>query len=126
MAAALAEIAHVLGIDPARETEPGLTPHPMTPERAADFRHFVEHDFDALLADTFDPRSALGTGVRVVPAVGRTTPGAVFGRRCAEEPAKALGTEPAEFPGGHNGDLSHPSAYAARLREVLEPSRTTV
>ncbi|MFB9833706.1 alpha/beta fold hydrolase [Actinoallomurus acaciae] len=126
MAAALAEIARVLGIDPARETEPGLTPHPMTPERAADFRYFVEHDFGAVLADTFDPRAALETGVRVVPAVGRTTPGTVFDRRCAEELAKALGAEPAEFPGGHNGDLSHPRAYAARLREVLETSRTTV
>ncbi|GAA4493519.1 hypothetical protein GCM10023191_031080 [Actinoallomurus oryzae] len=44
----------------------------------------------------------------------------------SEELAKALGTEPAEFPGGHNGDLSHPRAYAARLREVLETSQAMV
>lgn len=58
--------------------------------------------------------------VRVVPAVGRTTPRTVFDRRCAEELAAVLGTVPVEFPGGHNGNLTHPAAYAARLRDALQ------
>jgi hypothetical protein len=43
----------------------------------------------------------------------------VFDHRCAQELSHLVGTEVAEFPGGHNGNLSHPKAYAARLREVL-------
>ncbi|MFJ6936109.1 hypothetical protein [Streptomyces sp. NPDC101132] len=38
---------------------------------------------------------------------------------CAERLAALLGTETAEFPGGHNGSLTHPAGHAARLREVL-------
>ena len=32
--------------------------------------------------------------------------------------AGRLGSQPAQFPGGHNGFASHPDGFAARLREV--------
>lgn len=121
LAATVREVAKVLGIDPAnQETEPGLTPQPMTAERAADFAFFVERDFGAILGDTLEDVSALKDGpVRIVPAVGATTPLTIFDRRCAQALASLLGTEPATFPGGHNGNLTHPSAYAACLRSLL-------
>ncbi|MFG2296768.1 alpha/beta fold hydrolase [Streptomyces sp. NPDC048603] len=126
---ALAEVARVLGIDPvAQDREPGLTPQPGLAERAADFDFFLTRDLTAIVEDTFDPADlrALagpaergGAGPRIVPVTGRTTPRTVFDHRCAEELAASLGTETAEFPGGHNGNLTHPAAWAARLREVL-------
>ncbi|MEV7614417.1 alpha/beta hydrolase [Streptomyces sp. NPDC089799] len=126
---ALAEVARVLGIDPAsQDREPGLTPQPGLTERADDFEFFLTHDLAAIVGDTFDPAALAGpagsgprggAGPRIVPVTGRTTPRTVFDHRCAEELGTLLGTEPAEFPGGHNGNLTHPAAWAARLREVL-------
>jgi pimeloyl-ACP methyl ester carboxylesterase len=121
LGAVMKEIAKMLGIDPVgQETEPNLTRHPMTPERAADFTFFVEHDFGAVLSDTADVAALKDGTVRVLPAVGRTTPRTVLDRRCAEELASLRGTALAEFPGGHNGNLTHPSAFAERLRAVLK------
>ena len=117
-AAVFREVAKVLGIDPAnQDTEPGITPQPLTRQRTANFGFFVEHDFTAVIRDELDFTPP--AGVRVVPLIGRTTPPAVFDHRCARELAKLLGTDPVEFPGGHNGNLTHPAAYATRLREVL-------
>ncbi|MEV4473027.1 alpha/beta hydrolase [Nonomuraea sp. NPDC049504] len=117
---ALKAITEALGIDPAApDAEPGRTPHPMTPQRVADFGFFLEHDVTAVIGDTLPTGDLASTGARIVPAVGRTTPPAAFDRRCAQELAALLGTEPAEFPGGHNGNLTHPRAFAARLKEVL-------
>ncbi|MDX3264754.1 hypothetical protein PV336_37130 [Streptomyces sp. MI02-2A] len=56
---------------------------------------------------------------RIIPAAGRTTPHDVFDRRCADALSTLVGRETAEFPGGHNGNTSHPRAYATRLRQVL-------
>lgn len=116
----LPEIARVLGIDPhARDTEPDLTPQPMTDRRRADFARFIEHDFTAIIRDTLDPARLRGSATRIVPAVGTTTPPTVFDRRCAFALGELTGGEVEYFPGGHNGNTSHPRAYAARLREVL-------
>ncbi|WP_371493965.1 alpha/beta hydrolase [Kitasatospora sp. NBC_00374] len=115
----LPEIARVLGIDPRGETEPGLTPHPMDARRLANFDHFIRHDFSVIVQDTLEPADLRTAGTRIVPAVGRTTPVDVFDRRCAEALGRLLGAEVEEFPGGHNGNLSHPRAYARRVREVL-------
>ncbi|MBW5485945.1 alpha/beta fold hydrolase [Streptomyces bambusae] len=125
---ALGEVARVLGIDPAaQDREPGLTPQPGLSERAADFDFFLTRDLTAIVEDTFDPAelprpagpAGAGAGPRIVPVTGRTTPRTVFDQRCAEELAALLGTQTAEFPGGHNGNLTHPAAWATRLREVL-------
>jgi pimeloyl-ACP methyl ester carboxylesterase len=116
--ALLKEIGRALGIDLAnRDAEPDLTPQPMTVRRTANFRYFVEHDWTAAIADRLDPATL--KGAPIVPVAGRTTPHTVFDYRCAEELARLLGTDLVHFPGGHNGNTSHPRAYAARLREVL-------
>ncbi|GAA1209451.1 hypothetical protein [Streptomyces rhizosphaericus] len=72
-----------------------------------------------MLEDTLDTAALAATPTRIVPAVGRTTPKGVFDRRCAYALADALGTDVVELPGGHNGNTSHPSAYAASLRDLL-------
>ncbi|WP_449060327.1 hypothetical protein [Planomonospora algeriensis] len=59
------------------------------------------------------------TTTRILPAAGRMTPRDVFDYRCAQELADLMGTRIVEFPGGHNGNTTHPRAYASRLREVL-------
>ncbi|WP_222871977.1 alpha/beta fold hydrolase [Nonomuraea sp. PA05] len=116
---AIKEVARVLGITggPAGGgAEPGLTPQPMTAQRQANFDHFIRHDFTAVIDDNLD---LTGCRTRILPAAGLTTPPAVFDRRCADELAALLGTEVAMLPGGHNGNLTHPRAYAARLRDLL-------
>ena len=114
------EIARVLGIDPAnQDVEPGLTPQPLTPQRRANFEVFVEHDFTAIIRDTLNPTDIAITGTRIVPTAGRTTPRTVFDYRCAQELATLLDTDLVTFPGGHNGNTTHPRAYATQLRNVL-------
>ncbi|MFF8380995.1 alpha/beta fold hydrolase [Streptomyces sp. NPDC015661] len=116
----LPEIARTLGIDPANtDAEPDLTPQPMNAQRIANFDHFIRHDFSAIVHDTLDTTVLAGTGTRIVPAAGRTTPRTVFDYQCATSLAGLVGEELVEFPGGHNGNTSHPEAYAARLRQVL-------
>ncbi|MYW66490.1 alpha/beta fold hydrolase [Streptomyces sp. SID8379] len=118
--AAFPEMARVLGIDPLRqETEPDLTPMPLTPQRVANFAFFIERDFTAVVQAELDVDMLARSAVRIVPAVGRATPPEVFDRRCALELARIREVEAEEFPGGHNGNTTHPQAYAARLEEVL-------
>ncbi|MFE1952380.1 alpha/beta fold hydrolase [Streptomyces sp. NPDC059524] len=119
--AALPEMARVLGIDPVhQETEPDITPMPLTPQRATDFAFFIEQDFTAVVQAELDVEAVARSTVRIVPAVGRRTAPEVFDRHCALELARLRGTPAREFPGGHNGNTTHPRAYAARLTEVLE------
>lgn len=118
--AAFPEIARVLGIDPAhQETEPGLTPMPLTPRRLANFDFFINRDFTAVIDAELDLEALRTTPVRIVPAGGRTTGPSVFVGQCARSLAELVGREVVTFPGGHNGNTTHPRAYAARLRGVL-------
>ncbi|WP_079313556.1 alpha/beta fold hydrolase [Microbispora sp. GKU 823] len=120
LAEAFVKIAETLGIDPvAQDTEPGLTPHPMNDRRRAGFDFFIRNDFTAIARDTLDVAALGDTPVRVVPAFGRTTPRHVFDYRCAQELAALLGVEAREFPGGHNGNTTHPRAYATRIRDLV-------
>lgn len=120
LTAALRLVTKVLGIDPANpDAEPNLTPRPMTPERIRDFGFFIEHDFTAVIRDTLDVAALQRTPTRIIPIAGRTTPLTVFDRLAATALADLRGTEVIEFPGGHNGNLSHPRAYAEALRKTL-------
>lgn len=122
--AAFGAIARHLGIDPAHEdTEDGLTPQPMTHRRRANFAHFIGTEFTAVITDRLDPaepvRAAARTGTRIIPATGRTTPPAIHTHRCALALARLLGTQPAIFPGGHNGNTAFPHATAHTLKTTL-------
>ncbi|MFJ4932154.1 hypothetical protein [Streptomyces sp. NPDC088736] len=52
-------------------------------------------------------------------SAGRTTPRTVFDRRAVTALARLTGRAPQELPGGHNGNTTHPRAYAQRVREIL-------
>ncbi|MFK0194514.1 alpha/beta fold hydrolase [Kitasatospora sp. NPDC090308] len=120
LTATLPEIARVLGIDPtAADAEPGLTPQPVDARRAAGFDRLVRHDFTAVVEDVLDLAAVRATTTRIVPAAGRTTPPAVFDRRCAQALGALLDTPVELLPGGHNGNTSHPRAWAARLKQLL-------
>ncbi|AZM94055.1 alpha/beta hydrolase [Streptomyces sp. W1SF4] len=118
--AAVREAARVLGIDTSgKDSEPGLTPQPMSERRRDNFAYFIEHDFGAILQDTLDPAAVAASTTRILPAVGATTPSTVFDVACAHALADLVGCGIRVFPGGHNGNTSHPRAYAERLRAVL-------
>lgn len=120
--AAFKVIADILGIDPSSpDAEPGLTPQPMTPNRTANFDHFIRHDFSAVITDTLPVTRLARTRTRIVPAVGTTTPHHVFDYQCAEALAALVGTQVVRFPGGHNGNTAHPLGYATLLRQIFRP-----
>ena len=121
LSAAAKEIGKVLGIDPSnQDTEADVTPQPMTQQRIDNFDFFIRNDFTAIVNDTLGPADlAALTDLRIIPVVGRTTPSGIFDYRCAQELATLVGTPLGTFPGGHNGNTTHPKAYAARVREVL-------
>jgi pimeloyl-ACP methyl ester carboxylesterase len=68
-----------------------------------------QHDFGALRAAP--TRIILGVGTRSCQMMAGRAAVAVAGR---------LGTTPVTFPGGHDGFLSDPGAFAAVLRTVLD------
>lgn len=122
--AALAPMARTLGINPAdQEIEEGVQLPPITPERAGNFTYFIEQDFTAIREDWLDVARLARTGTRILPAIGRRTPAQVFDRLCAVELSQPMGVEVTEFPGGHNGNLTHPAAYAATIRELAAGNR---
>ncbi|WP_412543903.1 alpha/beta hydrolase [Longispora sp. K20-0274] len=117
---ALREIASTLGIDPTNPgAEPDLTPQPMNDQRIANFDHFIRHDLTAIMDDDLDPAAVRTSPVRIIPAAGAGTPRHVFDYRASQELATLVGHDVVEFPGGHNGNTTHPRAYAARLRSLL-------
>ncbi|MET9491872.1 alpha/beta hydrolase [Nocardia sp. NPDC006630] len=122
--AALAPMARTLGINPAdQEIEPGVQPIPISAERAANFSYFIEHDFTAVREDRLDVLRLQQTEVQIVPAWGRRTPQQVFDRKCTAELGKLVNVPIAEFPGGHNGNLTHPAAYAEQVRTLIASAR---
>lgn len=116
--ATVPRIAHALGIDPA-DGEPGRTEFPMDANRIANFDYFIRHDFIAAAGDELDPAGLANVRARIFAAAGTTTPHTVFDYQCANVLADLLGRHLETFPGGHNGNLSHPKAYAQRLHDVL-------
>ncbi|MFG1909710.1 alpha/beta fold hydrolase [Kribbella sp. NPDC048928] len=116
--ATIPEIVGSLGIDQSNG-EPGRTDFPMDANRLANFDYFIRHDFTAAATDELTPSDLTTSSATIVPAAGTTTPHTVFDYRCAEALADLLDQDLATFPGGHNGNLSHPKAYAQRLRDVL-------
>lgn len=104
-----------------RETDVQLAPP--TPQRAANFTFFLAHDAPAVRRYRLDIAALKAAQTRIVPAAGMTSRDA-WTHHCARALADRLGTEFAEFPGGHNGYIFHPRAIAAKLQDVLEASGT--
>jgi pimeloyl-ACP methyl ester carboxylesterase len=118
---AAATVAAALGINPhAQETESGVTQFPFTDQRAANFEYFLTNDLDAACTDTLR-LADIPHRSQVIPAVGHTSPPDGFDYLAALALAGHLGVAAQHFPGGHNGNLTHPRAFAERVRELLSP-----
>ncbi|WP_326819297.1 alpha/beta fold hydrolase [Streptosporangium sp. NBC_01756] len=122
--AAMTEMGALVGIDlTTLETEPDLTVQQQTPEqRAANIRFLLTNDVPALRRSTLvatDITALKNTPARIVPAAGHTSPIPAFPYQCAAALAGLLGTDLTYFPGCHNGNTTHPRAFATRLREIL-------
>lgn len=123
---ALPAIAASLGIDPANpDAEPDLTPQPMNDERRANFARFITADFTALRADPGCRDRLPGTTTRIIPAAGVTTPTTVFDYLAAHRLGALLDRPVTAFPGGHNGNTTHPRAWAGHLLAALSPRQET-
>ncbi|WP_068159977.1 alpha/beta fold hydrolase [Rhodococcus phenolicus] len=104
-----------------REPEVPL-PAPPSGRRIEDLEFFFTHDLPLVRTDNIPAEDISGLrhgSVRIVPAVGSTTPPDSLNRHAVVALAERLG-EPVEyFPGGHSGMTSHPRGFADRLVEVL-------
>ena len=121
--AAIAMVAAATGLDPAAmKTESGVTAVPMTEDRAADMTYYLTNDVAGLRRDTLGAAEvrAAAAGTRIIPAAGAGSTRA-WNHRCAEELAAVLDTPLVTFPGGHNGNTAFPTAFAARVHELLTP-----
>jgi pimeloyl-ACP methyl ester carboxylesterase len=92
------------------------------PERVANLSFFLTHDAPAVRLYRLDLAALEAAAAKITVAVGRTS-GAILPYRCAVALAERLGTQVEDFPGGHNGFVTHPRAFAKRLHEVLEAKR---
>ncbi|WP_439675567.1 alpha/beta fold hydrolase [Embleya sp. MST-111070] len=120
MGGAFPAITAHLGIEPGvEEREPDLTAQPMSARRMANFDFFIGREFPAVVDDVLSPDLVRSSATRMIPGVGATTGRRVFTRRCAVALEGVVGVAAAVFPGGHNGNLTHPRAFAAAVRGVL-------
>jgi pimeloyl-ACP methyl ester carboxylesterase len=115
--AAMLTFAAFAGIDPA-DREPDVVLMPLGPERLPNMEYFLTHDAPAVRRHRLDLAALKEASTRIVPAVGQAS-AHIWAHRCARLLAEELGTPYAEFPGGHNGSVFRPRAFAATLRDVL-------
>jgi pimeloyl-ACP methyl ester carboxylesterase len=115
--AAMKHFATLLEMD-FTDREPGCELPPVPSGRAANLDFFLSHDAPAVRTYRLDVDALKAAPTRTIPAVGKAS-GQIFPRRCALALGAELGVPVAEFPGGHAGPTTHPSGFAARLRQVL-------
>jgi pimeloyl-ACP methyl ester carboxylesterase len=101
------------------DREPDFELPAPTSQTAADREFFLTHDASAARRYRLDIAALRAAPTRIVPAGGRTSR-QYFPYICATALADRLGRQIVEFPGGHTGFLTHPRAFAATLRDVLD------
>ena len=116
--AAMRKFAAVAGIS-FDDLEPGVKLPQPTPQRAANLAYFLGHDAPAARRYRLDLDALKAAPARIVPAAGRASRDK-WTYRCVRALADRLGIEMVEFPGGHNGFISHPRAFAATLRGLID------
>ncbi len=111
------------GIDPSRmETEPGAKMPRPSERRAANTELFLSRDLPAVRDYEPDVLALKSAAPVIVPALGRASAG-IPTHRCSQALGELLSCEVVEFPGGHNGLMTHPDGFSARLRETLDRQR---
>jgi pimeloyl-ACP methyl ester carboxylesterase len=100
------------------DREPDVVLPQPSPLRAANLEFFHKYDAPAAHGYRLDIAGLKRASTRIVLAGGRASQ-EFWAHHSAEALANQLGTEFVEFPGGHNGHILHPRAFAVKLREVL-------
>jgi len=100
------------------DREPDVVLPQTSAQRVPNLEFFHKYDAPAAHKYRLDIAGLKKTSTRIVPAGGQTSR-EFWAHRSAEALADKLGTEFVEFPGGHNGHILHPRAFAEKLREVL-------
>ena len=104
------------------DREPDVVLPQPGPQRAANLEFF--HKYDAPVAHSYRlDIAALKKALTQIVLAGGHSSREFWAHHSAEALARELGTEFVEFPGGHNGHILHPRAFAAKLREVVGISR---
>ena len=109
-----------LSIDFADREPDVLLPAP-NPRRVSNLSFFLRHDAPAVRRYRLD-FAALEAAARPIVLAAGVASRHTWTHRCARALAERLGGAFAEFPGGHNGYVLRPRAFAARLRDVLAAS----
>jgi pimeloyl-ACP methyl ester carboxylesterase len=118
IAAAMKRFAAIAGLN-FEDREPDVELPRPAPERAANLKFFLTHDAAAVRLYRLDPAALQAAPTKIVVAAGRTS-GGTLAHQCGNALARRLGTQIVEFPGGHAGFITHPRAFATKLREVFE------
>jgi pimeloyl-ACP methyl ester carboxylesterase len=122
MAKFIALVSHAGPIPPAFPGHPGPDPAafglPVHDDGSRDDPLLGLH-MTACAGHQFDFDALRAAPTRIVLGVG-TQSGQMLAGRAAVAVAERLGTTPVTFPGGHDGFLSDPGAFAAVLRTVLD------
>ena len=100
------------------DREPDVVVPSPSPRRAANLAFFLTYDAPAVHRYRLPPLALQAVSARVVPAAGLTSR-EHWPHQCARALADRLGTQFVEFPGGHNGYVLRPRAFAAMLRELF-------
>jgi pimeloyl-ACP methyl ester carboxylesterase len=119
--AALRRYATRIGVN-YEDREPGVELPQVSREGAANADAFFKYTFPAVRRYRLDFAALSAAPTRIVLAGGRAGR-AYRAYRCAVAVAERLGTTVVEFPSDHMGYMTHPQAFAERLREVLGDER---
>jgi len=106
------------------DREPDVVIPRPRPERIANLGFFLAHDAPAVRRYQLDLPALHAVAQRIVPAAGDSPESGGFPRHCAQALAEELDRALVEFPGGHNGFMLRPRAFAARLKEALAENRS--
>jgi pimeloyl-ACP methyl ester carboxylesterase len=100
------------------DREPGVELPQVSREGAANADALFKYTFLAVRRYRLDLAALLAAPTRIVLA-GGSAGREYVGYRCAAAIAELLGTAVVEFPSHHASYITHPRAFAARLRDVL-------
>ena len=114
---ALHRFAKFAGIDPT-DCEPDFEARVPGPQQLANLEIFLTHDVPAVRSHVLDLTELKGSPARIIPGAGENS-GHIWPHKCARLLAEELGTTYETFPGGHNGYVFRPRAYAERLHQIL-------
>ena len=94
-----------------------------SPERAANLAFFFTHDAPAALRYLLDLDALRATPMKIAVGAGSASPDS-FPHHCAQALADRLEIDCEQFPGAHNGFITHPRGFATKLADVLTSAST--